>query len=48
MNDLDENLQSGMQLVLAQVHEATTPHIGSHAQMKQVLKLEILFLKRLS
>lgn len=39
MDDLDENLMSGMQLILTKVHNKTTPHIGSHAQMKELLKL---------
>lgn len=40
MDDLDENLQSGMQLILTEIHLKTVPHIGSHAQIKELLNLK--------
>lgn len=39
LDDLDENLQSTMQLVITEIHEQTVPHIGSHAQIKELLKI---------
>jgi|GEM_PF-1630166 len=39
LDDLDENLKSTMQLVRKEIHEKTTPHMGSHAQIKAVLDI---------
>jgi hypothetical protein len=39
LDDLDENLMSTMQLVLTKIHDATVPHVGSYAQMKEVINL---------
>lgn len=39
LDNLDENLMSTMQIVIREVHEKTVPHIGSHSQIKELLKL---------
>ncbi len=40
LDDLDENLKSTMQLIRKDIHESTTPHMGSHAQIKAVLDIK--------
>ncbi|SEC37972.1 hypothetical protein SAMN04489761_2830 [Tenacibaculum sp. MAR_2009_124] len=39
MDDLDSDLKSSLQLVIREVHEQTTQHMGSHKQLKEILNL---------